>query len=84
METNLPTPMTARVYVDESRVFLRFIPVDPSLAALRPFSNRPGRSSSLTAPNGPAQQEVILMAWQEAGLNPGDHQGTAFPAKWMG
>ena len=31
----------------------------------------PGRSSSLTAPNGPAQQEVILMAWQEAGLNPG-------------
>jgi hypothetical protein len=45
---------------------------------------RPGRSSSLTAPNGPAQQEVILMAWQEAGLNPGDHQGTAFPTKWMG
>ena len=30
-----------------------------------------GRSSSLTAPNGPAQQEVILTAWQEAGQAPG-------------
>ena len=30
-----------------------------------------GRSSSLTAPNGPAQQEVILTAWQEAQESPG-------------
>lgn len=30
-----------------------------------------GRSSSLTAPNGPAQQEVILTAWQESGQAPG-------------
>lgn len=31
-------------------------------------ANQDGRSSSLTAPNGPAQQEVILTAWQEAGV----------------
>ena len=34
-------------------------------------ANQDGRSSSLTAPNGPAQQEVIQTAWQEAGLAPG-------------
>ncbi|CAK9054933.1 unnamed protein product [Durusdinium trenchii] len=34
-------------------------------------ANQDGRSSSLTAPNGPAQQEVIWTAWQEAGETPG-------------
>ncbi|CAJ1440834.1 unnamed protein product, partial [Effrenium voratum] len=34
-------------------------------------ANQDGRSSSLTAPNGPAQQQVILTAWQEAGASPG-------------
>ena len=33
-------------------------------------ANQDGRSSSLTAPNGPAQQEVIQTAWAEAGLAP--------------
>jgi NADPH:quinone reductase-like Zn-dependent oxidoreductase/3-oxoacyl-(acyl-carrier-protein) synthase len=34
--------------------------------------NQDGRSSSLTAPNGPAQQAVVLAALQSAGLSPGD------------
>jgi acyl transferase domain-containing protein/NADPH:quinone reductase-like Zn-dependent oxidoreductase/acyl carrier protein len=32
--------------------------------------NQDGRSSSLTAPNGPAQQDVITMAWEEAQIEP--------------
>jgi NADPH:quinone reductase-like Zn-dependent oxidoreductase/3-oxoacyl-(acyl-carrier-protein) synthase len=34
--------------------------------------NQDGRSSSLTAPNGPAQQAVVLAALHSAGLSPGD------------
>jgi acyl transferase domain-containing protein len=34
--------------------------------------NQDGRSSSLTAPNGPAQQEVLRAALTDAGLVPGD------------
>ena len=37
--------------------------------------NQDGRSSSLTAPNGPAQQEVIRAALSAAGLNPGQVTG---------
>jgi acyl transferase domain-containing protein len=32
--------------------------------------NQDGRSSSLTAPNGPAQQEVLRAALTDAGLTP--------------
>ena len=32
--------------------------------------NQDGRSSSLTAPNGPAQAEVLLAALRDAGLGP--------------
>ena len=34
--------------------------------------NQDGRSSSLTAPNGPAQQEVLRAALTDAGLTPAD------------
>lgn len=36
--------------------------------------NQDGRSSALTAPNGPAQQAVLRAALQHAGLSP--HQMT--------
>jgi acyl transferase domain-containing protein len=34
--------------------------------------NQDGRSSALTAPNGPAQQAVIRAALADGGLQPGD------------
>jgi acyl transferase domain-containing protein len=37
--------------------------------------NQDGRSSSLTAPNGPAQQEVLRAALTDAGLSPADMSG---------
>jgi hypothetical protein len=37
--------------------------------------NQDGRSSSLTAPNGPAQQEVLRTALTDAGLTPADMSG---------
>jgi acyl transferase domain-containing protein len=37
--------------------------------------NQDGRSSSLTAPNGPAQQQVIRMALVDAGSGPQDLAG---------
>jgi acyl transferase domain-containing protein len=37
--------------------------------------NQDGRSSSLTAPNGPAQQEVLRAALTDAGLAPGSITG---------
>jgi acyl transferase domain-containing protein len=37
--------------------------------------NQDGRSSSLTAPNGPAQQEVLRAALTDAGLEPADMSG---------
>ncbi|CAE7840957.1 pikAII, partial [Symbiodinium necroappetens] len=44
---------------------------DMSVAAVSgTAANQDGRSSSLTAPNGPAQQDVIQTAWAEAGLAP--------------
>ena len=39
------------------------------------FVNQDGRSSSLTAPNGPAQQGVIRGALEVAGLVPGHISG---------
>jgi len=39
------------------------------------FVNQDGRSSSLTAPNGPAQQAVILGTLQAAGLAVSDVNG---------
>jgi acyl transferase domain-containing protein len=37
--------------------------------------NQDGRSSSLTAPNGPAQQEVLRAALADGGLTPADLTG---------
>jgi acyl transferase domain-containing protein len=37
--------------------------------------NQDGRSSSLTAPNGPAQQEVLRAALTDAGMTPADMSG---------
>jgi acyl transferase domain-containing protein len=37
--------------------------------------NQDGRSSSLTAPNGPAQQQVLRAALTDAGLEPEDMSG---------
>jgi acyl transferase domain-containing protein len=37
--------------------------------------NQDGRSSSLTAPNGPAQQEVLRAALADGGLTPADITG---------
>lgn len=46
---------------------------DNILAVIRGSSvNQDGRSSSLTAPNGPAQQDVIRRALANAGLSPAD------------
>ena len=42
-----------------------------SLVLRGTFVNQDGRSSSLTAPNGPAQQGVIRGALEAAGLLPG-------------
>ena len=35
-------------------------------------TNQDGRSSSLTAPSGPSQQDVIRAALRDASANPGD------------
>jgi acyl transferase domain-containing protein/NADPH:quinone reductase-like Zn-dependent oxidoreductase len=46
---------------------------DRILAVLRGSAvNQDGPSSSLTAPNGPAQEAVVREALQRAGVNPGD------------
>ncbi|MGQ0841540.1 type I polyketide synthase [Actinokineospora sp.] len=46
---------------------------DPILAVIVGSAiNQDGASSQLTAPNGPAQQRVILMALDNAGLSPAD------------
>ena len=51
--------------------------------------NQDGRSSSLTAPNGPAQQQVIRQALEAAGLEPNvvrvlQLHGTGGPSIWDG
>ncbi len=46
---------------------------DPILAVMRGSDvNQDGRSSGLTVPNGPAQQQVIRAALRASGLEPGD------------
>ncbi|MFD8498154.1 SDR family NAD(P)-dependent oxidoreductase [Amycolatopsis sp. NPDC059657] len=46
---------------------------DPVLAVLRGIAvNQDGRSQGLSAPNGPAQEQVIRRALEQSGLEPGD------------
>ncbi|SDZ25801.1 rifamycin polyketide synthase modules 4, 5 and 6 [Amycolatopsis xylanica] len=46
---------------------------DPILAVLRGIAvNQDGRSQGLSAPNGPAQEQVIRRALAQSGLEPGD------------
>lgn len=63
-------------------------PAGPGSVLLRgTFVNQDGRSSSLTAPNGPAQQRVLQGALAAAGLAPGQLAGLEMHgtggAEWM-
>ncbi|KAF6259569.1 thiolase-like protein [Scenedesmus sp. NREL 46B-D3] len=49
--------------------------LQPSFICTGAAVNQDGRSSSLTAPNGPAQQDVLRAAMADAGLSPADLSG---------